>query len=588
MKALLEKILSYSPKANINLVEKAYYFAEKAHRGQIRESGGDYITHLLKTAHYLADMKLSSVTIAAGLLHDVVDDTPVTNDDIKKEFGKEVAFLVEGVSKLGKIKYRGVKRHVENLRKLLLATAKDIRVILIKFCDRIHNLETLNYVRPDKQKRIALESLEIYAPLAYRLGIGELKGKIEDLSFPYAYPQEYKDLTARVKDKYEERQKFLEKVKPLITKKLRKEGIYPIEIHYRTKHYYSLWQKLQRYDNDLNKIYDLVALRIIVKNIEECYKALGIVHKLWKPLPGRIKDYIALPKPNGYQSLHTTVICINGRIIEFQIRTQQMHKEAELGIAAHWYYSEQKGIKDFIKKKIIKAPEKEIDWIKQLKDWQKATKDFSPDKYLESLKIDFFQNRIFVFTPKGDVLSLPEKATPVDFAYAIHTDVGNHCHQAKVNQKIARLDQPLNNGDIVEIITNKNRKPSKDWFRFIKGSLTRSRIKKFFRIELEAWRKTEGLNKKEAKKEVKDHKENPVAVFSPKTDGKKKTKILVGGHKGISVNLAKCCAPVFGDSIEAHITRNNGASIHRADCKNLKQVQKKWPQKIIEATWTKE
>lgn len=585
MKDLLEKIKKYNPKANVGLVEKAYYFAEKAHRGQKRESGLDYIAHALKTAHYLADMRLSSVTIAAGLLHDVVDDTPTTSQDIKKEFGKEVAFLVEGVSKLGKIKYRGVERHVENLRKLLLATAKDIRVILIKFCDRIHNLETLNYVRPDKQKRIALESLEIYAPLAYRLGIGELKGRIEDLSFPYAYPQEYKQLTTRVREKYEERQKFLEKVKPLIIKKLRKENINPIEIHYRTKHYYSLWQKLQRYENDLDKIYDLVALRIIVKNIEECYRTLGIIHRLWKPLPGRIKDYIALPKPNGYQSLHTTVICVDGRIVEFQIRTQQMHKEAEFGIAAHWYYSEQKGIKAFIKKKISKTPEEEIDWIKQLKDWQRATKDFSPDRYLESLKIDFFRNRIFVFTPKGDVLNLPEGATPVDFAYAIHTDVGNHCQQAKINHKIARLDQPIKNGDLVEIITNKNKKPSRDWFRFIKANLTRSRIKKFFRLELEAWRAKE---KKEIKKDLKTIKEDLTTITKTKPIVKRKIKIMVGGHKGISINLAKCCTPSFGEPIEAHITRNNGASIHKTDCENLKQAQKKWPQKIIEATWTEE
>ena len=579
---ILEKAKENDPATNFDLIKRAYLFAAKAHQGQKRSSGEDYIIHTLHTAYNLAEMKLNSTTIAAGLLHDVLEDTAITKKELEKEFGKEIAFLVEGVSKLGKIKYRGVERQAESFRKLFLATGRNIRVILIRLFDRLHNLETLHYLPEEKRKRIALESLEIYAPLAYRLGIGALKGRIEDLSFPYVHPEEYQQLIKRVKDKYQEREKYLKKIRTKIIKKLRKENIQPIKIQSRAKHYYSLWQKLKRYDNDLDKIYDLVALRIIVKNVEECYQTLGIIHKLWKPLPGRIKDYIALPKPNGYQSLHTTVFCIDGRIIEFQIRTPLMHKEAEFGIAAHWYYSEQKGLKAFFKKKITKAPENELDWVKQLKDWQKETKDFSADRYLESLKIDFFRNRIFVFTPNGDVISLPEKATPVDFAYAIHTDIGNHCHQAKVNSKIARLDQILQNGDIVEIIVNKNRKPSKDWFRFIKANLTRNRIKKFFRTELEAWReKRRKLPKTETRKERKE-----VAVVKPKAIIKKKTKILVAGQTGISINIARCCSPSANSDIKAYITKKHEASIHKANCENLKRAQKKWPQKVIEATWS--
>ena len=578
---ILDKVKENNPKANFDLIKRAYVFAEKAHQGQKRNSGEDYIIHTLHTAYNLAEIKLNSTTIAAGLLHDVLEDTEITKKELEKEFGKEIAFLVEGVSKLGKIKYRGTERQVENFRKLFLATGKNIRVILIRLFDRLHNLETLNYQPPEKQKRIALESLEIYAPLAYRLGIGELKGQIEDLSFPYVFPDEYKKLINQVKDKYEEREKYLKKIKSVIIKKLRKEDIQPIEIQSRSKHYYSLWQKLKRYDNDLDKIYDLVALRIIVKDVEECYQTLGVIHKLWKPLPGRIKDYIALPKPNGYQSLHTTVFCIDGRIIEFQIKTKAMHKDAEFGIAAHWYYSEQKELKAFLKKKITKAPEDELDWVKQLKDWQKETKDFSADRYLESLKIDFFSNRIFVFTPKGDVISLPENATPVDFAYAIHTDIGNHCHQARVNNKIARLEQPLQNSDIVEIIVNKNRKPSKDWFRFIKSGLSRTRIKRFFKTELEAWRKKRATTDKIRIR--KERKETTVA--KPQITVKKKTKILVAGQTGISINIAKCCSPSAKSQIKAYITKSHEASIHKADCENLKRAQKKWPQKIIEATW---
>ena len=413
---LLQKIIEQS--SDPDLIKKAYKFAEQAHKTQKRQSGEDYIIHPLLTAYYLSELKLGSTTIAAGLLHDVVDDTDATSEQIQKEFGKDIAFLVEGVSKLGKIKYRGVERYIENLRKVFFAMAKDIRVILIKLCDRLHNLETLKYLPKEKAKRIAVETLDIYAPISFRLGMRDLTGRLEDTAFPFALPDEYNQLVEQVKEKYEERRKYLRKIKPIVLKQLRKQRIQPIEIDYRSKHYWSLYKKLQRYDNDLNKIYDLVAMRIIVKDIQDCYKAIGVIHKLWNPLLGRIKDYIATPKPNGYKSLHTTVFCVGGRITEFQIRTPEMHREAERGIAAHWYYSEQKGLKTYIKRLIAKAPERGFHWIAQLGEYQEKTRGLSPDKYLKSLKLDFFNKRIFVFTPKGDVIDLPEGATPVDFAFA--------------------------------------------------------------------------------------------------------------------------------------------------------------------------
>jgi len=573
------------------LIQKAYEFAEKAHRNQKRASGKDFIIHPLETALCLKKIKLEPNTIAAGLLHDVPDDTEVTNEEIKKEFGKEIAFLVEGVSKLGKIKYHGVERQAENFRKLFLAMAKDVRVILIKLCDRLHNLKTLNYLREDKAKRIALETIEIYAPLAYRLGMGEIKGRLEDAAFPIVYPNEYQQLVPRVKDKYEEREEYIKKIVPIVKKELKKEGIKFIEINSRAKHYYSLYQKLKRYNDDLDKIYDLVALRIIVKNVEECYRALGIIHEIWKPLPGRIKDYISQPKPNGYRSLHTTVFCsdssrincpngLKSKIIEIQVRTPQMHKEAEFGIAAHWYYSEQKGLKTYIKRLVSKPPESKLHWLKQLREWQEETKKFSPDRYLESLKIDFFGQRVFVFTPKGDIIDLPEKSCPVDFAYAVHTEVGNHCQEAKVNGKIARLNQELNSGDIVEIITNKKRTPSRDWLDFVKTNLARIRIKRWFNPVGQKEKKITlpkilAFIPIPARKEKKFKKEKEL----------KKATVSLAGEKGMLINMAKCCSPQPGDKIVGYITKNKGATIHKIDCINLKRTKEKWPQRIIKATW---
>lgn len=457
------------------IVAKAYAFSQKAHAGQKRTSGEPYFNHTLKAADNVANWGLDDTTIAATLLHDVAEDTKFTLEDIRKEFGDEVAFLVAGVTKLGKIKYRGVEAQVENMRKMLLALSEDIRVILVKLADRLHNMQTLGSLPPDKQKRIAVETTEIYAPLAYRLGMQKVSSELEDLAFPYLYPKEYRWLKDTMGERYEERVHYIEKIRPIIEEALRKNNVQVNTIDARAKTYASLYKKLLRYEMDIEKIHDLIAVRIIVPSIEACYATLGIIHKMWPPLPGRIKDYIALPKPNGYRSLHTTVFCEGKKIIEIQIRTQEMHDEAENGIAAHWAYSQQKGSKHYIERKSVNAETRELAWVQQLRNWQK---EFSNDEeFLGALKIDFFRDRIFAITPKGAVMDLPMGATPVDFAYQIHTDVGNSCTGAKVNGKIVPLDHELNSGDIVEILIQKNKKPSSQWLEFVKTNMAKKRIK---------------------------------------------------------------------------------------------------------------
>lgn len=457
------------------IVARAYLFAQKAHAGQKRASGEPYFTHVLHAAEHVAGWGLDEATIAATLLHDVAEDTDYTLEDIKKEFGEEVAFLVAGVTKLGKIKYRGVEAQVENMRKMLLALSEDIRVILVKLADRLHNMQTLAALPPDKQKRIAVETTEIYAPLAYRLGMQKVSSELEDLAFPYLYPKEYRWLKDTMGERYEERVHYIEKIRPVIEDALESNNIESLSIDARAKTYASLYKKLLRYDMDIEKIHDLIAVRIIVPTIEACYATLGIIHKMWPPLPGRIKDYIALPKPNGYKSLHTTVFCEGKKIIEIQIRTQEMHDEAENGIAAHWAYSQQKGTKHYALRKAVTAEKKELTWVHQLRNWQK---EFSNDEeFLSALKIDFFKDRIFAITPKGAVIDLPLGATSVDFAYQIHTDVGNSCTGAKVNGKIVPLEHELKSGDIVEILTQKNKKPSAAWLESVKTNMAKKRIK---------------------------------------------------------------------------------------------------------------
>ncbi|MCL4358413.1 MAG: RelA/SpoT family protein [Patescibacteria group bacterium] len=459
----------------LELIKKAFTFSQEAHRGQKRKSGEPYFNHAFQTALKISQWQLDLATAAAALLHDVVEDTDISLERIKKEFGDEIAFLVDGVTKISRIKYRGNQAQIETLKKMILAMSEDIRVVFIKLADRLHNLKTLNALAPNKQKRIALETNEIYSPLAYRLGMSNLAGELDDLAFPYLHPTESKWLKENVKEKFQERERYLENVKKIIGTELEKNKIKPIRIDTRAKRYASLYKKILRYDMDLSQVYDLVAVRIIVQTVEECYAVLGFIHKLWPPLPGRIKDYIALPKPNGYRSIHTTVICEENKPTEFQIRTLEMHEENENGIAAYWFYSQAKQSKNYLKAKTIFADRKELNWIEQLKNWQ--NKFDSQDDFLQSLKIDFFKDRIFTITPKGEVFDLPAGSTPIDFAYAVHTEIGNHCVGARVNDKIVNLDQILQSGDIVEILTQKTRRPSESWIRFIKTDRAKKKIR---------------------------------------------------------------------------------------------------------------
>ena len=462
------------------LISKAYSFALKAHQGQRRASGESYFEHPKKTADILLSWRLDEEAIAAGFLHDVIENSEnVANKfkELREIFGENIAFLVEGVTKLGKIKYRGEERHKESIKKLILASSKDVRVLLIKLADRYHNMQTLKHLPIEKQQRIALETYEIYAPLAYRLGMQKASGELEDLAFPYINPEAYEWLYKNVRVKYEDREKYLTRIKPIVLKALTDASIKPLRIDFRAKRYSSLYKKLLRYDMDIEKIYDLVAFRIIVETVADCYAALGIIHQLWPPLPGRIKDYIAVPKPNGYKSLHTVVIATGNKVVEFQIRTMEMHEEAENGIAAHWAYAETKGTESYVKKQASIAKTADIEWIKKLRAWQEESDD-SDTNFIDAMKIDFFKDRIFTLTPKGEVIDLPAGATPVDFAYQIHSVIGDQCVRAKVNGQIVPLHHELRSHDIVEIITQKGKKPSASWLEFVRTSEAKNRIRK--------------------------------------------------------------------------------------------------------------
>lgn len=471
-----------NPNVEAATVKKAYEFAQKAHKGQKRKSGEDYIQHPLATAKILAKIGLGTKTLSAALLHDVPEDTNYTLEDIRKEFGKEIAFLVSGITKLGKIKLRGKKEeyYLENLRRMFLAMAADIRTVLIKLADRYHNMETLDALPPDKQYRIAKETLEVYAPIANRLGIGEIKGGLEDMAFQYVYPQRYHDVDRMTKEKYRERTEAINEIIKELRKKLAKENVTVVDIHGRAKHLYRLYLKLKKHNMNIDEIYDLVAIRIIVPEIRHCYETLGIIHKYYHPLIKRIKDYISLPKPNGYRSLHTTVFGPSGRIIEIQIRTPEMHQEAEFGIAAHWVYSEKRNIADILLRRDSTGAErsaKELNWVRQLRKWQEEVGTDS-EEFFKSLKIDFLSDRIFAFTPRGDVINLPEKATPIDFAYAVHTEVGNSAIGAKADGSPVPLDYLIQNGQVIEIITQKGKKtPSPEWLDFITTSHAKTKIK---------------------------------------------------------------------------------------------------------------
>jgi guanosine-3',5'-bis(diphosphate) 3'-pyrophosphohydrolase len=485
---ILGALRSKPSEARVAVITKAYEFSVKTHAGQKRRSGEDYVQHPIAVAKILAEIGMGGKTIAAGLLHDIPEDTKVTLEDLQKEFGKEIAAMVDGVTKLGKIKLRGSHEEyfLENLRKMLLAMAADIRVVIIKLADRLHNMRTLQYNPPEKQQRIARETMEIFAPIANRLGIGEIKAQLQDLSFKYLDSENYNLVEELETKSYHEREKYVDKAISELKDELKKDGIMVVEMHGRAKSLYSLFQKLQKHDMDINQIYDLAAIRIIVPEIADCYETLGIVHKKYRPMIGRIKDYISLPKPNGYQSIHTTVFGPDGKIIEVQIRTEKMHNEAEFGIAAHWIYTENKkkrNWKDYLLGRKKPRPEKELDWVKQLREWQNEI-GRDDEEFIQSLKIDFFKNHIFAFTPKGDIIDLPEDATPIDFAYAIHSAVGSHAVGAKVDGKMVALDYHIKNGQVVEIITSKDRKsPNHDWLKFAKTSVAKSHIRRELRKE---------------------------------------------------------------------------------------------------------
>lgn len=447
-------------------IKKAYDFAKTAHEGQKRASGEPYFNHVFEVSKILADFGVDTKTIIAGLLHDTIEDTSVTEEDIEKEFGEDVLFLVNGVTKLGKVKYRGEQRHVESLRKFFVAMAEDARVIIIKLADRLHNVRTLSHIPADKAKRIALETIEIHAPMANRLGMWRLKGELEDLAFPFAFPKEYEEVVALIKKKAMTDQTSLDNIYNTLLNDIRTQNIKVLEASYRTKGLFSLYKKLKKKDMDIDKIYDIVALRVIVPTIEECYQVLGIIHSKWKPIPGRIKDFIALPKSNGYKSLHTTILTGEGGVAEIQIRTPEMHEQAEFGIASFFAYKE-----GFDKN------HKHVSWIEQFKELQKNVA--SPSAFLQNLRMDFFSKRIFVFTPNGAVIDLPEESSVIDFAYAIHSDIGNHASGAKINGKYSKLDTKLQNGDIVSVETSEKSVPNSKWLDTAKTTLARRHIKKY-------------------------------------------------------------------------------------------------------------
>jgi GTP pyrophosphokinase len=470
---VIKKFQDNNPQADTTLIQLAYDFAEKAHSGQVRRSGEPYIQHPLHTAYVLAEMKSDLPTVLAGILHDVPEDTSVTIEDIKKNFGEEVSTLIKGITKLGKIKYRGVERYRENLRKMFIAMADDLRIIYIKFADRLHNLRTLDALPQPKQERIAKETLEIYAPIAGLLGVWRLKWQMEDICFKYLYPDDFKKLEYKYEvERQAERNQFFQKTKKELEQELDKQHISKYQIEYRFKHLYSIWLKMQQKDRKFDEIYDVFALRVLVPDVSDCYKVLGIIHTIWKPKINRFKDYIAMPKPNGYRSLHTTVFGPEGKAVEFQIRTPEMNEESMYGIAAHWHYKHSRGQKNYSEE------EDQPQWVKEILDIKKNYKD--AHKFVQEIKsANIFQKRIFIFSPKGDVIELPEQSTPIDFAYAIHTDIGNKTTGVVVNDKIGTLDQILNNGDLVEIITDKNRSgPSSNWLKFVKTKHAKEMIRK--------------------------------------------------------------------------------------------------------------
>lgn len=573
---IISKISSEIDEEGILLIKKAYEFSKKAHEGQKRESQEDYISHPLNVVLILSDLHLDAVTYASALLHDVAEDTPFTIDNIKENFGESVAFLVSGATKLKEIKrVSSEEAHLENLRKILLAMAQDVRVVLIKLADRLHNMRTLNYLPEEKQKEIARETLDIYVPLAHRLGIYSFKWELEDLCFRYLENEKYYELAKKVAKKREEREEYVNSLIEELKALMVKNGI-KATIEGRPKNLYGIYRKMIRDGKDFEEIYDIIALRIIVYDIPTCYQVLGIVNNNYKIVPGRIKDYIAMPKPNFYRSLHTTVITKSGEPFEIQIRTWEMHKHDELGIASHWKYKEGKSFD--------KEYEEKINWLRQIVDWQKEVR--SSKELVERVKVDLFSEEVLVFTPKGDVIELPQGATPVDFAFKIHTDVGYNCTGARVNGVMVPLNTELKTGDRVEIITSKTSSgPKLDWLKFVKSASARSRIKTYFRKIYEEKKKEELLLVK--KEEVKSPEKPTIAQRKKVSEETYDYSPVVNGAQGnLKTSVAKCCNPKPLDEIVGYISRGRGIKIHRADCPNLISIIENGGQ-TIKARWIK-
>ncbi|WP_152654729.1 bifunctional (p)ppGpp synthetase/guanosine-3',5'-bis(diphosphate) 3'-pyrophosphohydrolase [Oceanobacillus sp. CFH 90083] len=633
---IVEKAKEYLSDQDVALIERAYEFAKEAHKDQFRKSGEPYIIHPVQVAGILADLLMDAETISAGFLHDVIEDTDVTFEQIEEEFNHEIAALVDGVTKLGKIRYETKEaQQAENHRKMFVAMARDIRVIMIKLADRLHNMRTLKHLPPEKQRRISNETLEIFAPLAHRLGISTIKWELEDTALRYLNPQQYYRIVQLMKQKREERESYIQEVITDLSQEFEAVNI-KAEMSGRPKHLYSIYQKMVNQKKQFNEIYDLLAVRILVDNIKDCYAVLGIIHTNWKPMPGRFKDYIAMPKQNLYQSLHTTVIGPKGDPLEVQIRTKEMHDIAEYGIAAHWAYKEGKQAKG------KSSFEEKLSWFREILEWQSETHD--AEEFMESLKIDLFSDMVYVFTPKGEVIELPSGSIPIDFAYKIHTEIGNKTIGAKINGKMEPLDYQLQNGDIVDVMTSKHSYgPSKDWLKMVQTSQAKSKIKQFFKKQQRD--ENIGKGKEAVEREIRAFDIDPKEVLTQdnlqrvfdkfnftneddmyaavgyqgitaaliatrltekirhsreadqdletkieevKTDkvrpsSKKDSGIEVAGVNNLLVRIAKCCNPVPGDEILGYITKGRGVSVHRADCPNVQTEEAK--QRYIDVKW---
>ena len=640
---VIKQMKQNNPKSDSKLIMRAYDFANENHRGQLRKSGEPYIIHPLQVAYTLATLDLDDETICAALLHDVVEDTNVTKEELTKEFSESIAEMVDGVTKLGKLDYSSEKeQQVEDYRKMFLAMGKDIRVILIKLADRLHNMRTLKYLKRERQIANAKETLDLYAPLANRLGIYSLKWELEDLSFRYLYPEEYYELVDGINKKREERLQFIDNIVEEIKAELKEQNI-EAEITGRAKHLYSIYKKMQRDNKTLDQIYDLFALRILVNSVKDCYAALGVVHELYNPMPGRFKDYISVPKPNMYQSIHTTLLGPKGTPFEVQIRTWDMHRVAEFGIAAHWAYKEANNRKNT--KSNVKVEEDKLAWLRETLEWQKDMQD--PDEFLKTLKTELFEDEVYVFTPKGDIKVLPRGSTPIDFAYSVHAEIGNKTVGAKINSKMVPIITKLHNGDIVEVITSDNSKgPSRDWLTFVKSTGAKTKIQQWFKKaeREENIEKGKTIIEREIKKigmthsdlfkpewvqialdrykynTVEDmyaavgfgaispvkiisrileeyHKEHDEEDIEEKLEELSRTKpnvnkvsesgVIVEGIDNCLVKLSKCCNPLPGDSIMGYITKGRGVSIHRTDCVNVKDLLAD-EDRIINVSWYNE